>query len=509
MGIAFRHGARPILSRVAVAALALTAVVVTHAQDEEAAPAEQGAAAAPAAQPAFGQPGLGIAGFAPPADYLSAVAGAAYTDNAFLTPEGRSSTVIGTAGLLADYGYVGNNIDALATGNLNWLHYFDHAFGDTLYGNFNGTAMWGHSTDLLQWLFRETYTEGQADPLAAETPAYYEEVNYFTTGPYLNFNFAALDRLSLFGLYSNTAFENSPFGSQSYEGGASLTHALSGVSSVSMLGSSTYTHYQDPRTPAEEDAVGDEEIPASSSYNMRTAEFMYNARLARTQFAAAAGYSWEDYGNKDHYSGSPIASLQLGRVLNAYSTIYIRGMYGYQSYGDALRGDIGGPLNAQSLGGGAPGFATAAPLKDHEITAGWNFIRARTTFTLTGGFVRQEYIEESAFNSKGETLTASLARQLRQTVWLRLSAFGSYYEYGNLGGRTTLAAENLSLVKQFDKVGFSVYYQRTHQAYAGTANPLGLATGAFVENRVGIEATYDIIGHRAAGAAAIPGVPGL
>jgi hypothetical protein len=492
--------------------LALLGGAAALAQEEEQTPGEP--LTQPAQGPQFGQPGFGIEGYETAPNYVDLDVGAAYTDNAQLVSKHESSTLIGLAGLLVNYAYIGSNLNLILQGNVDWLHYFDNAFRNPLYGNFNGTAMWGHPTDLLQWVVRETFSDGQSNPLAAATPTAYEEINYFTTGPYVNFNFGAFERLTLFGLYSDMAFESSPFNSQTIDGGSTFTHKLTALSSVSLQADDAYTSYQDPRTPAEDEAdAAQEEIPASSSYNLRSVRLFYNTDVARTRAEIAVGYSWEDYGTHQ-YSGSPLVMLDIGRVLSAYSTIYVRGTYGYSSFGDSLRNSLSGPLGGPSVVGATSAeFATAAPFKDHEISVGWDFNRARTSFELVGSVLRDDYVDEPLFNSTGKIVTATLSRELLPTMWLRLTGLGSYYRYGDLDGRTTLASENVSLVRDFRRLGVSLYYQRNHQAYSGAANPAGLATGAYVENRVGIQVYYDVVGQRrgppGAGIGGIGGLGGL
>ena len=482
---------------------------------EEVAPGEEPAqaiVAQPSPQALFGQPGYGIGGFGVLPQYLDLDLGLAYTDNALLTSADRMSTGLGTVGFDTNYSYVGSNLDVLLRGNVDWLEYFDHAFPGTLFGVFDGTAMWGHASDLLQWVAQETYTEGTADPLAAETPFYLEEVNYFTTGPYLNFNFTGTDRLTLYGLYGNMAWQSSPLNSQSVDGGATLLHGLSAVSSIGLQLDSTYWTFEDS---------GVNNPGVASDYNLRSARVVYNAQLARTSASLGAGYAFEDYGGP--YSGSPLLTLDLTHQVSASNSLSVHGAYGYTTFGSSTRSNLAAPMSAQLLIGAIPGYATAAPYKDHLITVGWNFARARTSFSLLGSYDRQIYAGESLlpsvptveterifpqliygpslFDNKTENVTAVLTRTLRPTLFLRLQAYRNWSEFGTLdGARVILTTVNLSLTKQFRKLGVALYAQRAKQNYEGTAAPLGYATGDFTEDRAGIEFTYDLLGRRTPGA---------
>jgi len=491
------------LTALAAATLVLTASGVARAQSDQ---SPDQSPAAPAAAPTNGasgystsavdlsglsSPGLGASALALPGfpagpGYLDLQAGAIYTDNALLTATDRQSTGIGMAGVDVDYNRAGSELTVDAIGNVDWLDYFDHAVPSAAYGNFNGTAIWGHTTDLFQWMLRDTYTEGEADPLAAPTLAALEEVNYFTTGPYLNFNFGPTQRLTAYGLYSNTSFQSSPFGSETYNGGAIFTHALSTVSNVAL-------QIDDAHTDFTQSVSG----VASGGYDMRTAQLIYSGALARTEVSAAAGYSTENYGGPTR--GSPVLSLSLTHSLSPSSSIFVRGQDGYTTFGNAARLNLSAPTSLPGLfGGGAAATSTAAPFKDQMASAGWTYVRARTTFTLVGTFERQLYVVDSTFNSNNKTVMAAVTRRLRPTLTARLSGYRTYGSYSNVGGKLTATTGNLSLIKQFRRLNVTLYVMRTQQdSSANTASlPFGYGVGNYAEDRIGLSFAYDLIGHR-------------
>ena len=489
-------------------------------QGEQLAPGEEPAEAIapqPAPQTLFGQPGYGIGGFGVSPQYLDLDLGAAYTDNALLTRSDHMSTAIGVVGFDTDYSYTGSNLDVLTRGNIDWLKYFDNAFPSTAFGSFDGTAMWGHPSDVLQWVVEDTYTEGDADPLAAPTPYFLEEVNYFTTGPYLNFNFTGTDRLTFYGLYSNLAFQSLPFNSQSLDAGTTFTHGLSASSSVALQLDSAYWSFNNANATSA--FFDNANVP--SDYNMRSGRLVYYTQLARIRADLGTGYVFEDYGGS--YSGSPLLNLDLTRQISASSSLAVHGEYGYTTFGSATRANLAAPISAQMLTGVVPAFATAAPFKDHTINAGWNFARARTAFSLFGSYDRQTYAGSSLlplasstetgpifpreiygpslFDNQTEGLIAALTRKLRPTLSLGLEAFREWSQYASLDdGKVVLTVVNLSLTKRFRKLDVSGYFQRVQQGYSGAAEPLGFATAAYTENRVGIQFTYDILGQRTPGA---------
>jgi hypothetical protein len=426
--------------------------------------------------------------------YVDLKVGLAYTTNAYLTPGNPVGDGIALAGLDIDYVHQGAKLDFDALGNIDRLEYLKRSFPGSFYGHFNGSAVWGHPTDWFQWLLSDSFGEAMVDPLAAPTPVNLQTVNYVTTGPTVNFNFGTPNRLTLFGLYSRTTFQSSPFDSQSYEGGASFRHALSAVSSLSLQATSLRTEFLDPAELAS--------FPgAAAGYDTRTASLGYTTKLERTQFAATAGYNTVDYGGKVH--GAPLASLQLSRQVSPFSSLFLTGQTGYSTLGGSLQSPTGalpaaGAQATLATGiGAAAGTAAAAPFKQTAGSLGWTFQRARTTVTLMGTASEQRYVQQQTFDQTAETASASWRRELGPNFSAQLQASQTFGHYAQINADNRASTVNLSLSKQFRNAILTAYAQRLQQRTSGQT--AGLPVASYNDERVGLELTYDLVGHRPAG----------
>jgi hypothetical protein len=433
------------------------------------------------------QPGTGPSGVSRQEGYFDLLAGVSYTDNAFLVPSGATSTSIGTAGVDVDYQRQGPRLDLQARGNVAWQQYLDNAFPGRVFGRFDSTATWGHSTDLFQWMVRDTLDEGAANPLAAPTPNELETINYFTTGPYLNFNFNTNERLSFYGLYSRTSFQKSPFDYHTYDWGTIFAHRLAAFSSLSLQLDSAQTTFDRPAL--------------ASNYTDRTARVIYTGAIARIQVLASAGYTIENYGGPS--SGGRVWDLELSRRISPSSYVYVRAHDGFTTIGGVIRSGFGASVSTETNIGAVPRTATPAPLEYRLGTLGWTFNGQRTSLSLVGSLTRQLYLRQATFDSTIKTITGTAQRRLQPTVSLRLQAYRSDTRYGTIDAAVIDTVFNLSLLKQFRKVGMSVFAQRTHRASssAGAAASLGLLTRPFDENRIGLNVSYDLVGKRYSGAA--------
>ena len=231
--------------------------------------------------------------------YVDVLAGLAYTDNALQSGSRRVSDGIGIAGFSTDYMRTGN-LSLNLLGNLERLEYLRHSFAGSFYGQFFGSGVFGKSTDLLQWQLSDSFGEEMTDPLAAPTPLNLQTINYLTTGPLVNLHFGLTNRLTLFGNYSRTTYQRSPFDSQMYQGGARFRHALAGASSVSLDASTSHTQYI-------ESAAVRTYFAGASSYDIRQASIAYKGAFVRTEVLLRAGY------NTTTLCSGPASACELSR----------------------------------------------------------------------------------------------------------------------------------------------------------------------------------------------------
>ncbi len=426
--------------------------------------------------------------------YVDLLAGLAYTNNALLTPSHPVADGIGAAGLDIDYIQLGPKLTIDALGNVERLEYFKGSFPGTFYGEFNGSALWGKSTDIFQWLLSDAFGEGMTDPLLAPTPANVQWVNYARTGPYINIPLGLENHLSIFGLYSQTTYETSPFDSESFEGGASFNHALSPVSSVSLQAT-------DIRTEFLNSAVVEGFPGAASGYDTRAASFGYRSDFGRTHFRMYAGYNTVNYGGR--LRGAPLALLEFSRQVTSFSSLFVVGETGYSTLGQSLEsptGEIG--LNDQQLDPetGAGGYGNTAAPEPYQRTTGslgWTFERARTSLTLFGTAGDQRFVDQSSLDQTNGSITASVRRALGPTVFVTLSGTQTYGRFGRISTENHISTVHLSLSREFRRAILTAYAQWTHEGtQSSTSNP---ALASFNDERVGVEFTYDLIGHRRLG----------
>jgi hypothetical protein len=438
----------------------------------------------------YSAPGAAAAALRSPG-YVDLLGGIAYTSNALLTEQHPVDDGIGIVGLDIDYVHQGPQLLVDALGNIDRLEYVKGSFPGTFYGEFLGNAIFGQPTDIFQWQAQDAFGEGMLNPLTAPTPQNLQTVNYARTGPIVNFNMGTSNRLTISGLYARTNFESSPYDSQSYEGSASFRHTLSTVSSFSIQATDVHTEFLDSR-------VGNEPAGAGRAYDTRAASAGYTSEFGRTKFLAYGGYNTVNYGGPER--GAPLAVVQFNREISLFSTLFLTGETGYSTLGNSLLSPSSGAGTAaagQILGtgiGANTNTVTPAPFKNTAGTLGWNYHRLRTTITLLGTASEQHYVSGSNFDQTSETISASLRRQLGPTLFVQIQGIETFGHFGVIGADNRTTTGHLSLSKEFRHAILTGYAQWRKQR--STNGNSGIEVASYTDERVGIELTYDLVGHK-------------
>jgi len=420
--------------------------------------------------PGAGSPYLQGAGLRVVPDYLQIHTGLTYTDNVLQTPADKKGELLASAGFDVDYTHHGSRFDFDSRGALNWVDYLENTYSGVASGALNAKALLGGSGDWLQWAAWETFGQLDTDPLAAPTPINIENVNYFTTGPLLNFILGESNRLSLRAVYSNSHYQKSPYDSHSYDAGASLSHAVSTSSNISVDVDARRTEFRDPLV--------------ASDYDIRSAFLGYTATIARSSLSAEAGYTTLHLRGVN--SGSPLLSLGLERHVSPSSSIRVQGQVGYSADTESIR---------TAAGLTTPGVAFAAasspsPIKQETGSVGWDFLRPRTTVSLFGAFTRQRYERQASLDQKNLSLELLATRRLGPTMTATFSAQWLSRKFSNLDADVTQTALIAGISKTFARVGLSLRYQYFRRGGSNAA-----LVGEYDENRLGLYVTYDLLGH--------------
>jgi hypothetical protein len=195
--------------------------------------------------------------------------------------------------------------------------------------------------------------------------------------------------------YDHMSYEVSPLDNNQYSGSISLARLLSQLSRISIVAQSTRFDFRDPINP---------------NYDQREAYVRYDVAGARTKLWAEAGYV-QSKGTQLDTRGF-LGRLSLTRTLAADSILNLTAGREESNSGAFL-------TQLQNVNGigleVTPGQQTSAPFTNNYVTGSWQFIRRRTTMTLSVSRFKQAYANQSALDQTLNGADARLSRILSPT----------------------------------------------------------------------------------------------
>lgn len=399
----------------------------------------------------------------PEVEPLEIRVGAARTDNVRQEAAGETSDTILSAGIGVDYERDGNRLDATIAADIDWVEYADDTYDGQAFGYVDAEASFLLGGGLT-WTARETFGQLATDPLEPATPDNLENLNYFTTGPQWAIRLGGATNLVLFGAYSKSDFEESPYDSEQYLGGISLARAVSARSQASLNLTSERVEFAD-------DAQG-------SNYDLQSAYAAYEATGRRTTLSAQLGYT--RIADDGDTSGGVLARLDLTRRVSASSSVFVRGRSQYSDAGSILRdsfnpGNPTSPINE---------LASGNAFRENGFGIGWAFDRPRTRIGIGADWSDEDYELQDELNREVLSADAYAERRLGPTLTLRLFTRFESTDYSDIAFDEDQLDLGISLGLRVARTVSVDFEARRSDRSASTA------LADYTENRYGVRVRY-------------------
>jgi hypothetical protein len=416
-------------------------------------------------------------------------AGIGETDNVTLVPNDKVSQTIAVADFDLALNEQTRLLDIKALGNFSYLDYLQDAYRGQLIGRFDGQGQVAIIPEHLSWVLQDSFGQAQIDPFTAASPANREDINYVSTGPDLALRIGSLGFFDATARYARTQYEVSPFDSNRFSGSVAFGRRMSANSNLSVDGGYERVEF--------DNTVVNADFSRSSVYGR------YEVQGARTNLNAILGLTRVDQGN-DSVTG-PDVNLEISRELSAAAklTLSLRRDQtdGSTSFSGAtgFGGPPGGVTPTPGSGGvsalpggpatgigATPAAVTSSNYTITDAALGWQYVRNRSTFSLSGRWERDSYSGQPLLNvSRSDAefrverrLTRALTAELSGSVLRTQFVFTDYAETDGLVGAGLSFREGKGLE-------IRLRYSHTTRIASG----IGSGTG-YDENRVFLTVGY-------------------
>jgi hypothetical protein len=323
---------------------------------------------------------------------FSVLGGASWSDNIDRVPVDEERGMIASAGVKLRYLQQTRRIDADVDFDAMYEKFQDGAFEDDVVGGLNATLNVGIVPERFQWSFADNFGQAQTDPFGAANPANQENINYFSTGPDLLLQFATTTQLRLAGRVSEVDYENTEADNRRTSGSLTLSHQLSGASTLSLVGESNRIDFDDDVAP---------------TYSRYAGFGRYRLQSTRTELLVDAGYTKLD--TVTGGSGGALARLELTRRMSSAASLALTLGTEFSDASDVLR-------SSQALFGPSRNLsnvvAASDPFENRYAIVSFDYFRNRTGFGVRMQRRRELYETATSIDRELTTWNAYFSRQL-------------------------------------------------------------------------------------------------
>ncbi|HJS36378.1 MAG TPA: outer membrane beta-barrel protein [Pseudoxanthomonas sp.] len=329
------------------------------------------------------------------------------------------------------------NISALQLnldGRAEYRDYEDDIFADTVDGTLSGRMNWVAIPQRLFFVVEDNLTVQPVDSLVPDGPGNRQQVNVFSAGPTVLFNWtSSLHGQAELRYVHSDAEVTDEFNSQRLAAAVRTIKELSPTSRVSL-------NLQAQRVDFDDDIV-------ARDYNRYDIYGRYVRTLANFELGADLGYSRIDYRQGESRS-EPLLRADAQWNLSPHSQLIAAVSSQFSDTAtDALTGiqsEATVPENV--LTGDA--VVNASPYEVRSIDLGYQYTGTRLTFSLTPYVQKRDYVDSDTFDQKTRGARFDLQWLIRRSLTL-----GSYATWERLD-YTQLNRED-----ETSRVGASLEYQ--------------------------------------------------
>jgi len=337
-------------------------------------------------------------------------AGVGESDNVTLAPTDKISQTIAITDVDFAAKAQSRLFDVNAAGNFSYLDYLQNAFGSQLIGRFDGAGNVAIVPGRLTWVLKDDFGQAAIDPFTAVTPTNLENINYLSTGPDLSMRLGGVSFMNLSARYARAQYETNPYSSNRGLGSLAVGRYLSAGASVSL--------------DADFERVMFDNATLNTDFDRTSAFGRYELHGARTDFEGDLGAS--RISQEGPSTTGPLAKLKLTRRLSAAAMLTLtagRELTDSSSSFSTLQtaGTVGGGII-----GSAPAALTSTNYTSNYASAGWQYLRNRTTIALAVRWEKDTYSGQPLLDVERPSGDFNINRQLTRAFSAQL--LGRFYK---------------------------------------------------------------------------------
>jgi len=344
------------------------------------------------------------------------------TDNVSLAPTDKVSQTLSITDLDFALNEQSRLLLAQAKGDFSFIDYLQGAYGSQLTGRFDGIGAFALVPGRLVWVVQDDFGQAAIDPYTPVTPSNMENVDYFSTGPNLTLRLGGLSFVNLYLRYARSQFSGSTFDSNRASAALAVGREISAGAAISLNADSEKVLFSD--------------TAVNTNFVRNSVYGKYQVQAARTGFEVDLGATVIDDSPSTlvtpglepgsaattmftpaHSDTGPYARIQLSRQVSPAAKIIFSGGRQLTDASSSFGSPQGG---AAGISGTANAIQSTSSYTSTFGSAGWQYVRNRTTLELTGRWEKDVYPGEAVYDLTQTTAQFSIQRQIARTFSAQL-----------------------------------------------------------------------------------------
>lgn len=309
-------------------------------------------------------------------------------------------------------------VQAHLDGRVEYRNYADDVFSDTVDGTLSGRVNWIAIPQRLFFMAEDNLSVQPVDALVPDAPGNRQQVNVFSAGPTLLFNWSPTFQGQVELRYVNSDAEvTDEFNSQRFALALRTIKELTPTSRVSL-------NAQGQRVDFDDDIV-------ARDYNRYDLFARYSRTLAQFELGADLGYSRIDYLHGEARS-EPLVRVDAAWTPSERHRLALEASTQFSDTAiDALSSiEANATLPQNVLTGDA--VVNASPYEVHDLGLEYGFTGTRFEFMVAPYVQNRNYVDSDEFDQNTHGARADLHWRVRSTLTLGLFGTHESLEYTQL-----------------------------------------------------------------------------
>jgi hypothetical protein len=381
-------------------------------------------------------------------DY-SVYTGIEHSNNITLSENNPISQNVLIPGVDFIYQRQGSTFQANVIGNVEYRNYLGSRFDNQTQTQLAAQTNWTVLPKRLDFVVEDYAGIQPVDSLASDAPTNQQQTNVLVAGPTLHVQFGNTLRGQLDLRYINSyASRDDEFDSSRGLAAARLFRDLSPTDQVS-------ANVEFQRV--------DFSSATGANYDRYEAYVGYASQLARFDADVVLGGARVRFDDSRSYS-SPLARATLGLQATAQSRFSVSAAYQYADAAQEMMvapglltlNDVGGPDFTGGLEN-ISGIGTGSTVIDSEVyeertlQASYAYTGVRTSLTVSPGYRKLHYLNDSTFNQVARDLSVTLGYRLRPNLILTVFAAGERLRYQSIVRTDNTVRYGVDLSRQWTR----------------------------------------------------------